>query len=176
MSTAHIFVCPGEAGYEFSPSDRRLDACILKLLAPTANELQESDPLIPILRADWLQSGWFTPKKTVVAIAGLRARLPASAIQRGSGSVWAVAVTFPVLTTPSPPTLAPKLVNLVERLRYAIFEKDNAQHFSNLTHIELQSFETPVLEAVMKRLRDMAASGSAQGSFQQALRRAPTET
>lgn len=176
MSTAHIFVCPGAAGYEFSPSDRRIDARLLKLLAPTANELQEPGELVPILRADWLQSGWFTPKRTVVAMAGLRARLPASAIQRGSGSVWAVAAAIPVLTTPSPSTLAPSLVDLVEMLQCAIFEGEKSQRFSNFTHLELRSFESPVIQAVMERLKDMAAMGSIQGAFQRVLRRAPTKT
>lgn len=166
MSTSYRFICPGTAGYEFSPNDRRVDARLLQLLTPTANELQESGPLVPILRADWLRSGWSPLKNTVVAMAGLRARLPASAIQRGSGSVWAVAATFPVRTTPSPSTLAPKLIDLVERLRYAICEKDDAERFSNLTHLDLQSFEPPVLDDVFKRLRNMAESWSVRGPFQ----------
>lgn len=166
MSTSYRFICPGTAGYEFSPNDRRVDARLLQLLTPKANELQELGPLVPILRADWLRSRWSPLKSTVVAIAGLRARLPASAIQRGSGSVWAVAATFPVPTTPSSSTLAPKLIDLVEKLRYAICEKDNTERFSNLTHLDLLSFEAPVLEAVFERLRVMAESGSVSGPFQ----------
>lgn len=175
MNTAHIFVCPGATGYEFSPSDRRIDARLLNLLAPTANELLESGPLVPILRADWLQPGWLAPKKTVVAMVGLRARLPASDIQRGSGSVWAVAVTFSVFTTPSPATLATKLVDLAGSLRGAVSERNNSQRFSNLTHLELRSFEAPVIEAVMERINCMAKSGSVHGSFQRVLNRAPPE-
>lgn len=174
MSTADIYVCPGAAGYEFSPSDQRIDARLLNLLSPTANELQEPGSLVPILRADWLRPGWFQIKGNVVAMAGLRARLPVSAIQRGSGSVWAVATVFPVQTTPKLETLTPRLVELVEKLQFAIFEREQAQRFSNHAHLDLQVIELPMLEAAVERLKDMAASGSFQGGFGR--RRAPTKS
>lgn len=176
MNIDHIFVCPGSAGYEFSPSDRRIDARLLELLSPSSNELQESGELVPILRADWLRSEWFLPKKTVVAMAGLRARLPESAIQRGSGSVWAVATVIPVRISPSRATLAPYLGDLVKRLKSGIFEEDKTEHFSNRTHLELRSFGLPILQTAIDRLKNMVESGEIQGAFQRALSRAPTET
>jgi hypothetical protein len=176
VNLTNIYVCPGSAGYEFSPNDRKVDARLLNLLTPTASELQESDALVPILRADWLQSGWLVPKKDVVAMVGLRARLPASAIQRGSSSVWAVATVFSVHTTPTLSTLRPRLVDLTERLQSAIFEREQAQCFSNLTHLELQVFEPSVLETAIKRLKDMAATGLFPDRLHRVIRDFPLST
>lgn len=167
MNIDRIFICPGIGGYEFSPTERKVDARLLMLLSPTSVEIQEHETLIPVLRADWLRTGWLTPKRTVLAMAGLRANLPESAVQRGSGSVWAVATIFSVATTPSPSLLAPKLINLVENLCQALHESITGDGFSNTTHRDLvTAARQQDLDSAMARLKNMAAFGLAQGPFQ----------
>ena len=165
MTIAPILICPGETGYEFSPSLRDVDSCLLKLLRPTASELQDSGLIVPLLRASWLESGWLTPKKTVVTMAGLRAKLPASSIQRGSGSVWAVAATTSVRRTPSAAALTPDIVALVEVLDSAVLDADENTRFANDTHLELRAIGWRALKAAIERLRGIAVSGHPLGPF-----------
>ena len=98
-------------------------------------------------------------------MAGLRARLPASNIQRGSGSVWAIAATTPVCRVPSAAALAPNITALVKLLDCAIFETDDKLRFSNNTHLELRAVGLAELRAAIEKLREMAISGRASGPF-----------
>lgn len=159
------YICPGEAGYEFSPHDAAAAARFLKLLTPTPSELQLLGSVAPMLRADWLKVGWFAPRNSFLMLTGIRARLPASIVQRGSGSVWAVARVDRVATTPSTSALRPKFEELIVQLQKAIFATKGSSGFSNDTYRDLHNLPGTDLDAAFKSLHNKISEGTSLGVF-----------
>lgn len=165
MTPSPIFVCPGTEGYIFSPSELKADARLLFLLQPSSTEIQEDGPLVPIVRADWLKPGWFLRQK-VVALVGLRATVLKSAVQRGGGSVWAVASVFSVIGTPTCDSLLPTLSQLADSFRHAILDSPKEGGFANLTHLDLVAWaDKSKLDLALTRLDHRAQSGPSNGPF-----------
>lgn len=169
MSNSEIYICPGMGGYKFRPSIPQYEARLLSFLQPSPEEIQDSDPFVPMFRADWLREMKFIPfpRSKVVIFVGLRATALKSEIHRGGGSVWGVARVISVPTTPTWNELVDPIDSLAKNLVHALSGANNEIIFSNDSHLEvISSINGDSLSRAYSRLRNFRQCGLTVGPFQ----------
>lgn len=124
MNSGKVLIYPTDVGYVFEPSaEGGLNARILSSLRPDSEDIAAMDVLSPCIRAEWLSGFSILPRKSVLCLAGLQTRGTSSALDRGSGSIWAAAEVSQFKTTPTSEDIAEKLESLVGHLASSILPR-----------------------------------------------------